>query len=143
MSWTDRPKTKLGVLFLWCIRIGAILLPATASAYVSYREAKADMEIKSSAGYEVLLGAVEKLSDIVADQTETIGYLKGRLDSIEKALDGGSGRRKSGSLPPPEPLDELPADPLPETKRKTIFKRELPRSLEGAYQMQQDKAIDF
>lgn len=138
-----KPETKYGRFLVWVIRIGAILLPATASAYVSYRQAKAAVEVKADAGYDVLLQAVEKLSDTVAQQTETIGYLKGRLDSIDRALEEGSfptaeeGEKAEEEPPPPE------LHPMPDAAKKTIFKQELPRDLDGAYQMKQDKAIDF
>jgi len=137
----DKPKTKFGMVFLWVVRISAVLLPATASAYVSYREAKAEFEEKAGAGYDVLLQAVEKLSDTVADQTEKIGYLQGRIDSIDAALDDvvveGDAAEEEGAPSPPV------LHPMPATPRKTIFKQELPRDLDGAYQMQQDKAINF
>lgn len=132
----QRPQTRFGQTAVWGARIAAILLPAMATAYVSYQQARADAQQtkdEAESGYQVLVGAVEKLSEKLAEQEKELAYLQGKFDQLTVIESVATPEPE----PPPAPLSDL--KPLPET----VLKRKLPRSLDGAYQMQQDKAIDF
>lgn len=118
-----------------------VIVPALITSYFSYRSAKVESVAHASAGYEILLKSVDKLSAVAAENEKNIARLQGHLEAVEHRLDAAHplGYGATASMPaPPLPAAATILKPL------TVFKRPLPRDLDGAFEMnKQNSDVQF